>query len=233
MSIDSISYDIGNNAETNAQIALANTRPYKPSNSYTAGDWCTYDDKIYSANVSYISGTTGFNAAKWSLIGETNNVLFVDNLPTSLIDTTTVYVLKADCSLNMHDGIIWHTAQSGATTQIQADWDQTDNSKADFINNKPANIVSDPSYVHSDTNYTTAEKIKVSNQSGVNTGDESQATIKTKLGTASNTVDGYLTSIDWGKFNSKQNSIYLQTTQPTTPINKDIWVNNTDRKSVV
>lgn len=203
MNIDSISYDIGNNAETNAQIALANSKPYKAGNAYDAGDWCTNDGKIYSANVSYVSGTTGFDTTKWSLIGETNNVLFVTALPTLVISTTVIYVLTTNnYSLNIYDGTAWHTPTGSGTVQIQADWNEADNTKLDYIKNKPT-------------------------ITGVNTGDETQATIKTKLGVASNTVDGYLTSIDWGKFNSKQNSIYLQTTQPATPINKDIWINNT------
>lgn len=40
--------------------------------------------------------------------------------------------------------------------------------------------------------------------SGTNTGDETTATIKTKLGTASTSTDGYLTSTDWNTFNNKQ-----------------------------
>jgi hypothetical protein len=40
--------------------------------------------------------------------------------------------------------------------------------------------------------------------SGNNTGDETQATIKTKLGAATISVDGYLTSSDYNTFNNKQ-----------------------------
>jgi hypothetical protein len=40
--------------------------------------------------------------------------------------------------------------------------------------------------------------------SGANTGDETQATIKTKLGAAASGTDGYLTGTDWGTFNGKQ-----------------------------
>lgn len=39
--------------------------------------------------------------------------------------------------------------------------------------------------------------------SGTNTGDETNATIKTKLGAASGSQDGYLTSTDWNTFNNK------------------------------
>lgn len=40
--------------------------------------------------------------------------------------------------------------------------------------------------------------------SGTNTGDETQATIKTKLGQAASGTDGYLSGTDWDTFNGKQ-----------------------------
>lgn len=46
--------------------------------------------------------------------------------------------------------------------------------------------------------------VSATNLSGTNTGDETQSTIKTKLGTATTSVDGYLTSTDWNTFNGKQ-----------------------------
>jgi hypothetical protein len=42
-----------------------------------------------------------------------------------------------------------------------------------------------------------------SNLSGTNTGDETTSTIKTKLGAATGSVDGYLTSTDWSSFNAR------------------------------
>lgn len=49
--------------------------------------------------------------------------------------------------------------------------------------------------------------IFATNLSGTNTGDETAATIKTKLGIASASADGYLTSTDWNVFNNKQNAL--------------------------
>ena len=43
--------------------------------------------------------------------------------------------------------------------------------------------------------------------SGTNTGDETTATIKTKLGAASTSTDGYLTSVDWNVFNNKEGAL--------------------------
>lgn len=54
---------------------------------------------------------------------------------------------------------------------------------------------------------TDANLTTIGNQSGTNTGDETTATIKTKLGAATTSVDGYLTSTDWTTFNAKQNAL--------------------------
>lgn len=51
---------------------------------------------------------------------------------------------------------------------------------SDLINN--SNFVTDSSYIHTDNNFTTALKTNLQNQSGTNTGDETNSTIKTKLG---------------------------------------------------
>ena len=51
---------------------------------------------------------------------------------------------------------------------------------------------------------TDAQQTVLNNTSNTNSGDETTATIKTKLGTASSGGDGYLTSTDWNTFNGKQ-----------------------------
>lgn len=58
-------------------------------------------------------------------------------------------------------------------------------------------------------NGTTGKVIKDSGLalSGSNTGDETTSTIQSKLGTASTSADGYLTSTDWNTFNGKQSAI--------------------------
>lgn len=53
--------------------------------------------------------------------------------------------------------------------QIQSDWAQNDNTKKDYIKNKPQNIVTDANYVHTDNNYTTTEKNKLA---GIESGAE-------------------------------------------------------------
>lgn len=55
--------------------------------------------------------------------------------------------------------------------------------------------------------FSVSSTISASNLSGTNTGDETLASIKTKLGAASATQDGYLTLTDWSTFNSKQSAL--------------------------
>ena len=54
--------------------------------------------------------------------------------------------------------------------------------------------------------------LTASNLSGTNTGDETNATIKSKLGAATTSTDGYLSFTDWNTFNNKQNAL----TNPVT-----------------
>jgi len=63
-----------------------------------------------------------------------------------------------------------------------------------------------------ETTATIKTKLSITTLSGSNTGDETQATIKSKLGSATTSVDGYLTSTDWNTFNGKQNAL----TNPVT-----------------
>jgi hypothetical protein len=59
------------------------------------------------------------------------------------------------------------------------------------------------------------ERTKVGNLSWTNTWDETTATIKTKLGTASSSADWYLTKEDFATFNGKQNALTTQTAYTT------------------
>lgn len=96
------------------------------------------------------------------------------------------------------------------------------------------------------------EITKLSAITGSNTGDETQSTIKSKLGSASASSDGYLTSTDWNNFNNKtqvndssnasskdtysinkimsllsnkQNKIIVSNTQPADLTIDNFWLN--------
>lgn len=53
------------------------------------------------------------------------------------------------------------TIEQGAEVNVQADWAETVTTADDYIKNKPQNLVSDASYVHTDNNFTTSLKNKL------------------------------------------------------------------------
>jgi hypothetical protein len=78
---------------------------------------------------------------------------------------------------------------------------------------KNKSLTTDSVAASTDKNYVTdAQQVVIGNTSGTNTGDETQATIQSKLGTASTSTSGYLTSTDWNTFNGKQDALTLTTT---------------------
>lgn len=58
---------------------------------------------------------------------------------------------------------------------------------------------------------TDAQRTVIQNTSGTNTGDETTATIKSKLGVASTTQEGYLTAANFNTFNNKEPALPLGT----------------------
>ena len=57
---------------------------------------------------------------------------------------------------NKLDGI-----EDGAERNVQSDWTQADNTADDFIKHKPANLVQDADYVHTDNNFSDTAKAKL------------------------------------------------------------------------
>ena len=49
---------------------------------------------------------------------------------------------------------------AGAEVNVQSDWNQGNDAADDYIKNKPSNLVQDASYVHTDNNFSNAEKAK-------------------------------------------------------------------------
>lgn len=95
-------------------------------------------------------------------------------------------------------------------------WDKVDNTDAvATVFGRTGNITSnigdyDTGQITEITNkkyVTDAELVILGNTSNINTGDETISTIKTKLGLATTSDDGYITSNDWNTFNSKQQDL--------------------------
>ena len=77
--------------------------------------------------------------------------------------------------------------EAGAEANVQADWAQSNSSADDYIKNKPANLVQDPDYVHTDNNFTDGDKSKLG---GIESGAE--ANVQSDWNEADNTQDDYI-----------------------------------------
>lgn len=86
---------------------------------------------------------------------------------------------------------------------------------------------------------TDAQLTVVSNTSGTNTGDETTATVKSKLWQATTSTDGWLSSANWNTFNSKEWTITAGTTAQYWRGDKSwqaldksaVWLSNVDNTS--
>lgn len=76
---------------------------------------------------------------------------------------------------------------TGAEVNVQSDWSTTDTSADSYIKNKPANLVQDANYVHTDNNFTTTEKNKLS---GIATGAE--VNVQSDWNQTDSTKDDYI-----------------------------------------
>ena len=75
--------------------------------------------------------------------------------------------------------------EAGAEVNVQSDWNAVSGDA--FIKNKPNNIVTDASYVHTDNNYTTAEKNKLA---GIASGAE--VNVQSDWNQTTTTADDYI-----------------------------------------
>ena len=120
---------------------------------------------------------------------------------------------------------------AGAEVNVQSDWDQTTTTADDYIKNKPSiptktsdltndsNFVSDANYVHTDNNYTTTEKNKLS---GIAAGAE--VNVQANWTQTTTTADDYIknkptlaTVATSGSYNDLSN----KPTIPAAQVNSD------------
>jgi hypothetical protein len=77
--------------------------------------------------------------------------------------------------------------EAGAEVNVQSDWDETNTASDAYIANKPANLVQDANYVHTDENFTSAEKTKLA---GIATGAE--VNVQADWNETDSTSDSYI-----------------------------------------
>ena len=140
--------------------------------------------------------------------------------------TTTTHGLMTAADKVKLNGIA-----TGAEVNVQSDWNQTTTTADDYIKNKPSiptktsdltndsNFVSDASYVHTDNNYTTAEKNKLS---GIAAGAE--VNVQANWTQTTTTADDYIknkptlaTVATSGSYNDLSN----KPTIPAAQVNSD------------
>lgn len=96
--------------------------------------------------------------ADWTEVDPTADS-YIKNKPQNLVqDADYVHTDNnfTDTLKGKLDGI-----ENGAEVNVQADWNQSDSGEDDFIKNKPQNLVQDANYVHTDNNFTTQLKNKL------------------------------------------------------------------------
>lgn len=104
--------------------------------------------------------------ADWAQ-SDSSAVDFIKNKPQNLVQDAN-YV-HTDNNFTNADKSKLDNVQAGADVNVQANWNETDSTSDSYIQNKPANLVQDANYVHTDNNFTTSEKTKLA---GIQAGAE-------------------------------------------------------------
>lgn len=122
----------------------------------------------------------------------------VAQLPTTDIKTTLIYLLWPSAN-NTYEEYVYIDNQwvkIGETSMDLTNYFHKTNDDSDDIIEGSTHLFMTP-----------AERTNLSHQSGTNTWDETQASIQNKLGVATSTKSGYLSSGDWNTFNNKQDKL--------------------------
>ena len=181
--------------------------------SVVAAQWGTNYRPNWSQYITWLASTTveteivkpwdyyTYDGTNWLLLINTAREIAVDS-ELSASSTNPVENRVVTWALNAKQNVItdlstirsgaaaWATALQPWDSLSQLTWDSDD-------------ITEGSTHLF----MTTSERTKLSNQSWVNTWDETQTTIMSKLWAASSSTNWYLTSTDWSTFNGKQDAI--------------------------
>lgn len=134
----------------------------KPENLVQDANYVHTDNNFTDSDKSKLDGIeAGAEVNVQSDWNQTDNTKddYIKNKPNNLVqDASYVHTDNnfTNADKNKLDGIA-----AGAEVNVQSDWNQTDNTKDDYIKNKPSNLVQDASYVHTDNNFTNSDKNKL------------------------------------------------------------------------
>lgn len=159
---------------------------------------------------------TGDEALYWAkkLLGEQGEDLVakINNVIQMVTDLTAVVSGKVDkeAGKGLSSNDFTNTLKTkldgiadGAEVNVNADWNA--NSGDAKILNKPANLVQDASYVHTDNNYTSTEKTKLS---GIESGAQVNTVSPSDLAAKVNTSDFNLFDVVTPSFSSLPKTFY-------------------------
>ena len=136
------------------------------------------------SNVTISSTSAPQVQSDWSQ-SNSSAVDFIKNKPQNLVqDASYVHTDNnfTNADKNKLDGI-----ESGAEANVQANWNETNSSSDAYIQNKPQNLVQDANYVHTDTNFTNADKSKLD---GIESGAE--ANVQANWNETNSSSDAYI-----------------------------------------
>lgn len=144
----------------------------------TAGQNITITNNVISATAA------PQEQADWA---QTNSsaVDFIKNKPQNLVQDAN-YV-HTDNNFTTDERNKLSSIEFGAQANVQSDWNQSNSSSDSYIQNKPQNLVQDANYVHTDNNFTTAEKNKLS---GIEAG--AQANVQSDWNQSNSSADDYI-----------------------------------------
>lgn len=172
-------------SDIRAGAALGDTA-VQPADLATVAESGNYEDLNNKPDLSVFAETA--DLATVALTGDYADLSGTPSIPTSTSDLTnnSGYITSAEAPVqdvtvngtsvlsNGVAAVTVPTATSDLTNdsnfitladvpaQVQANWLESDTSAASYIQNKPQNLVQDASYVHTDENFTSAEKTKLS-----------------------------------------------------------------------
>lgn len=122
--------------------------------------------------------------ANWTQTN-TNADDYIKNKPSNLVQDANYVHTDNNFTTTLKDKL--NGISAGAEVNVQADWTQTNTGADDYIKNKPANLVQDANYVHTDNNFTTTLKNKLD---GIESGAE--ANVQADWTQSNTSADDYI-----------------------------------------
>ena len=147
--------------------------------------------------------------ANW-LESDTGAASYIQNKPINLVQDAS-YV-HTDENFTSAEKTKLAGIEAGAEVNVQADWTEADSSSDAYIANKPQNLVQDANYVHTDENFTSAEKTKLA---GIAAG--AQVNVQSDWAETDNTSDAYIANKPQ---NLVQDASYVHTDENFTSAEK-------------